>query len=121
MSTAQKIVCPVNAVTATRSITSADFGAILTTRGATAAVVLTLPAVQASYKGADVTVFNIADQDLTLAGTAGEVITFNNAAATSVKLGTSSEKIGGGFRAVCDGTSWLIFPLTEETATITVA
>lgn len=112
----------VEAKTASYSVAfPSDHSKLFTNRGASGAVTFTLPAVAAGLKGCYVDVFVVADQTVTVAGTAGELVTFNDAAANSVAFSTSSEKIGAGIRALCDGTSWLIIPRTEETQTMTVA
>lgn len=110
------------AKTASYTITAADAGKLFTNRGDTDAITFTLPAVSSTYANFGVEFYCAADQDFAVAtATADEMVAFNSLTATSVKLGTSSEKIGGGFRAVCDGTSWLISNLCEETQTVTVA
>lgn len=111
----------VEAKTASYTITQADSGKVFTNRGDTDAITFTLPAVSATYTGVQVTFFAVAGQNLAVAGTAGELVTFNDAAANSVTFSTGSEIIGGGMTALCDGTSWLIFLHTEETQTATVA
>lgn len=121
MPTAQKLVQVVLPKTADYTLTAADLGGFFTTRGAAGAVIFTLPAVSASYKGASVEFYNAVDQDMTIAGTAGELITFNDAAANSIAFSTSSEKLGAYVKAVCDGTSWLIIQGVGETQTATVA
>lgn len=109
------------AKTASYTLTAADAGKLFTNRGDTDAITFTLPAVAAAYANMAFEFYCVADQDFAVACTADEGVGFNSAAITSVKLGTISEKIGGGFRAVCDGTSWLISNLCEETQTVTVA
>lgn len=95
------------------TITAADSGKVLTNRGAAGAVIFTLPTVAAAFDGVDVTVYVVAAQDVTVsAQTAGQIVTFNDATANSMAFSTASEKIGGGFRCVCDGTSWLVLPFT---------
>lgn len=111
----------VEAKTASYTCTQADSGKLFTNRGDTDAITFTLPAVSSTFTGVSYRFLCVADFDFAVASTADEMVTFNCNAATSVKLGTTSEKIGGGFEAVCDGTSWLVFPLTEETQTVTVA
>ena len=111
----------VEAKTASYTITAADGGKIFTNRGDTDAITFTLPAVSSTYTGMEVQFFAVADFDLAVAATAGEMVFKNDAAANSVKYATASEIIGGGFRAICDGTSWLVSPLAEEAQTITVA
>ena len=101
---------PITAKTASYTVLESDFGGVLTTRGASGAITFTLPAVQAKYKGAVVDFVNVAGQNMIIAGTAGELVVMNDLAANSVAVQTASELIGGSFRAICDGTSWLILP-----------
>lgn len=113
---------PIEAKTTAYSVAiPGDHSKTFTNRGATGSVTFTLPAVTTAMSGTWVEFYVVADQTVVVAGTAGELVTLNDAAANSVALQTSSEKIGGGFRALCDGTSWLMSPLTEETQTVTVA
>lgn len=111
----------VAAKTASYAITSADFFTVFTTRGSSGAVTFTLPAASSKNKGNLLLFINVADQNMLVAGTAGELVVFNNAAATSIALQTSSEKIGGAFVAFSDGTSWIVLPITQEAQTVTVA
>lgn len=111
----------VEAKTTAYSVTAADGGKIFTNRGASGSVTFTLPAVSAAVTGMRVWFYAVAAQNLVVAGTAGELVTFNDAAANSAALQTGSEIIGGCIEAVCDGTSWLIILHTEETQTVTVA
>lgn len=109
------------AKTAAYTITAADSGKVLTNRGAGGSVTFTLPTVAAGFDGVDVLIVAVADQAVVVsAQTAGQIAAFNDATANSVALQTSSEIIGGGFRCICDGTSWLVLPMTEETQTVTV-
>lgn len=113
---------PIMALTASYTINVADSGKFITTRGASGAVVVTLPTVSTGFAGVEFSIFNAVDQDLTLtAQTNGQIMFKNDVAANSVAYSTAAEKIGGAFRAVCDGTSWLVMPLAEEAQTITVA
>lgn len=102
------------------SLAAADLNKVHTTRGATGTVTFTLPAA-ASNAGAWVEFYNVADQDMTVAGQDEELVCFNDLTADSITFSTSGEKIGGGFRAVCDGTSWIVVPLATETQTVTIA
>jgi hypothetical protein len=112
----------VTAKTASYSLTDSDFnGQVFTTRGASGAVTFTLPTVTAAMAGRYVDFINVAGQNMLVAGTAGELVTFNDLTANSVAFQTAAELIGGACRAVCDGTSWLIFIQAEETQTVTVA
>jgi hypothetical protein len=119
--TAGKVVPIVEAKTANYTLDNGDWGKIFTNRGAGGAVTFTLPAVAGAPSGAYAHFFVVADQTVTIAGTAGEVVTFNDPTANSVAFSTSSEKVGAGVYALCDGTSWLLFLNTEETQTTTVA
>lgn len=85
----------------------------------TAAATVTLPAPSTCPIGAEILVINTADTDLTV-GLNELIITKNNAAADSVALSTSSEKIGGAFWCHNTGAAWVVLPLTEETQTVTV-
>lgn len=99
----------ITAKTANYSLTESDFNRVFTTRGAGGAVTFTLPAVAAKYKGKWVRFVNVADQDMIVAGTATQVVTTNNAAATSVAASTTAKQIGAVIDAYCDGTSWLVY------------
>jgi hypothetical protein len=55
-----------------------------------------------------------------VAGTAGELVYFNDLTANSVAFSTTSEKVGGTFLAISDGTSWIIVPIVMESQTVTV-
>ena len=109
------------AKTASYTITSGDFGTVFTTRGAEAAVTFTLPAAASKNKGEWALFLNVADQNMLVAGADEGIVTFNDLTADSVAYQTSSEKIGGAFLAISDGTSWVVAPLAMETQTITVA
>lgn len=110
----------VEAKTTSYTVTTSDLGKIFTTRGAAGAVTFTLPAASSEIAGAELTFINVADQNMIVAGQDEEVVAFNDLTADSVAYQTTSEKIGGGFRALCDGSSWLLLPLTSA-GTVTVA
>jgi len=113
---------PVVVKTADYTITAADFGKVFVTTGATGTVIFTLPASAAANIGARVEFYNVADQTMTVAGTAGELVFKNDLAANSVSYATATELIGGGFVATqISATKWLVAPLAEEAQTITVA
>ena len=97
-----------------------DNGSFFTTRGATGAIIFTLPAVTAGAESACVWFFNAVNQNMTVNSTANEMMTFNDLDADGVAFSTTSEKVGACVMAVCDGTSWLICPMAEETQTMTV-
>lgn len=81
-------------------------GTVFTTTGAAGAVTFTLPAVAAKYKGWSYTFRNAANQNMIVAGTAGQIIALNNAAATSLAASTANQKIGAVIDAFCDGAAW---------------
>jgi hypothetical protein len=103
--------------TANYTVTAADNGTHFTTLGAGGAVQFTLPTVAAGLR---YRFTNCVDQNMTVAGAAGTLITFNNAAATSVAFSTASNKIGGSFEVVSDsaGAKWLVLPHGANTMTV---
>lgn len=109
------------AKTASYTVTDADAGTWFTNRGDTDAITFTLPVPSAANKGNSYRFSAVADFDLGVSGTTTNLVTFNNAAATSVKLATGGEILGGAFEATSDGTSWLITQQVGETQTVTVA
>lgn len=108
------------AKTSSYTITDQDMGKVFTTRGASTAVTFTLPAA-ANFEGESVWFINVADENMIVAGQDEEIVALNDLTADSVAYQTTSEKVGGGFWAFCDGTSWLIFPMRYEAQTVTVA
>jgi len=113
----------VQAKTTAYTITAADSGTVITNRGATGSVTLTLPTVASGFNGVNVLIMAVvAAQNLVIsAQTAGQIVTFNDAAANSITISTTNEIIGAAFRAICDGTSWLLFPMLNEGQTVTIA
>ena len=109
----------VTAKTGNYTIVAADFGQVFTTRGAAGAVTFTLPAASGNA-GAWVEFYNAVGQNMAIAGTAGELILFNDAAANSATFSTAGELIGAAVRVFCDGTSWYVAPMIFEAVTITV-
>lgn len=93
--------------TASFTATAADSGKKFLIVGATATVTITCPAISDGpfafevYVGSDVTV--------EVASAAVDTITtFNDLAADKVGFATSSEKIGGSFEVLCDGTTLFV-------------
>jgi hypothetical protein len=121
MSTANKLVPNVLAKTSAYTFNNSDWGAIFTNRGATGSVTFTLPAVAGTPAGAYVIIYIVADFEVVVAATSGELVTFNNAAADTVTITEASEHIGAGLTFICDGTSWLTLLHTEESQTVAVA
>lgn len=110
--------------TADYQILESDCGYTFDNLGATAAVILTLPALTNLPDGWWVRAFNaVLAQDLTVAssGSSDNLVTINDIAADSVKLGTANERAGGGFEFVKRGTKWLVWTITNEVQTVTVA
>ena len=107
--------------TSSYSVLATDMGKTFTTRGASGAVTFTLPAASSALSGAEVKFFNVADQNMLVAGADEEIVCFNDLTADSIAFSTSSEKIGGGILAVCDGASWICVPLATEAQTVTIA
>ena len=107
--------------TSSYTITPDDFGTVFTTRGATGAVTFTLPAAATTNSGNWVLFISVADQNMIVAGADEEIVCFNDLTADSIAYQTSSEKIGGAFLAISDGSSWAVMPIASETQTITVA
>lgn len=110
----------VRAKTSSYTVTSDDFGSVLTTRGAGGAITFTLPAPSALNKGEWVLFYNVANQNMIVTSTDESLVTFNDLTADAVAFQQANEKIGGAFLAVSDGTSWGILIFAEETATVAV-
>src|SRR5512143_4241073 len=103
----------------TYSIADGDYGAIHTNRGG-GALTYTVPAPSAAPKGAWFDIYVVAAGDNVLTCTDG-FVGLNDAAATSLTIGTNGEEIGNGVHVVCDGTSWLLFVnLAAEAVSLTV-
>lgn len=87
---------------------------IFTTRDAAGAVTFTLPPPGYNSLGTEFEFVSVRDQNLTVAGAAaGDLCTFNNAAAASVAASTAGQKIGARIRAICVETvtgtfKWLV-------------
>ncbi len=109
--------------TASITLVAADAGKTFANVGAGGAVTFTLPAAANCNVGDDFVFLSCAAQDFAVAAAnAGELITFNDVAANSVTLSTSSEKAGGGFIVTCVSSSkFHVATMTEETQTVTVA
>jgi len=112
----------VEAKTAAYRMTYLDLGKIITNRGASGSVTLTLPPTADIPVGWWVDVFGcVAAQNLIVASdTADTIVALNDLTADSVALQTASERAGGGFRFIWDGTGWLCQHFTQETQTVTI-
>lgn len=104
--------------TADYTVLAADNGAWFNTKGAGGTVVFTLPAVATSL-GLNYRFTAAAAQVMTITAPSGKLVTYNNAAATSVSTGTVH--IGHGFDLICDGAFWYAAPVMYVTANTTVA
>lgn len=113
----------VEAKTADYTVVAADLGKIFTNRAATDVVIFTLPIVTTIQAGWFCEFFVAADFDVTVisAGSLDDLTTFNDLTADSVKYGTATELVGGGFGFIWDGTGWLVRIYAQETQTMTVA
>lgn len=98
-----------------------ESGTYFDTYGATAAVTFTLPAV-ASGAGCVYYFMSAADFAMTVASAEGDnIVTFNDVAADSIAMSTTSEIIGGGVKIVGNGTVWFAFLYVNETQTPVIA
>jgi len=111
----------VTAKTTNYTVVAADSGKVFTTLGAAGAVTFTLPAAATAGSGWNAYFINAVAQDMVITGTAGELVTFNDAAANSVTFGTAGEEIGAAVWVVCDGTKHYVLPMIYEAVTATVA
>lgn len=109
-------------VTADVTLSDGDVGKIVTNRGASGAVIITLPAASSTNAGGSILVLPTANQSLTVTGTADTMIIVNDLTADSVSVQTASQMIGGGLDFVSDGTGWHALVLGNGgTMTITTA
>ena len=112
---------PIAAKTASYQIVADDLGKLFTTRGhASGTITLTLPPVANVQAGWWCEFFTVGAGVLSIAAPTDKLITFNDADADAIEIGTASEIIGAGVKVVFDGTSYLAFVMLEETATLTV-
>ncbi len=112
----------VEAKTADYRMTYLDLGKIITNRGASGAVTLTLPPQSVLETGWWVDVFAAADFDVTVASDTADTMTvFNDLTADSIAWSTGGEILGAAARLIWDGTGWLTQLFTEKSQTTTVA
>jgi hypothetical protein len=88
---------------------------------ATAAANFTLPAVAEVWNGWNVMICNGAASTLTITAPSGKLVTFNNAAATSIYWSTLNQQVGNGATIVYDGTLAKYVALPYGAGTMTVA
>ena len=101
----QKIV----AKTAAYTITAEESGTLFTTRGATAAVAFTLPAVAGLPIGTNYDFYGVTNVGFSVAsnGSLDNITTMNDLAADSITCTTDSRAIGAAVSVTWDGTRWL--------------
>src|SRR5687767_12317093 len=112
---------PVEAKTAAYSVGYRDNGKLLTNRGAGGSVTFTLPKGSAALNGFWVEFATVAAQAIVIASDpADTLIVHADATADSV---TTAATIGQHFKAIYDGTGWIIVsnPSAASTATAVTA
>jgi DNA-binding beta-propeller fold protein YncE len=111
----------VEAKAASYGVLVRDSGTVFTTRGATGAIVFTLPAL-ADSPNCHYWFCAIPDETMTIASAEGNnMIASGDVAASSVAYDSANEIIGGVFYVVNDGTQWLVFPhLKDEGQAFTI-
>lgn len=100
------------------TVVEADSGTWFTTEGAAGNVNFTLPT---SLKDGLIYHFIAAeDYILKVTAAANTMILYNDVAATSIAFATASEKVGGSFTVICDGTKYMVFVgLADKAQTLT--
>ncbi len=112
----------VNTVGTAMTVTPHDVGKVLTNLGNTGNVAYTFQTAANFRPGDQITVLSCDDGTLTCSFTAGQLITFDNAAAGSVALATAGDIIGGGFLFTClSAAKWHCAFLTNDGQIVTVA
>ena len=99
----------------TSNLTIGQSGSMISTEGAGGAITFTLPAV-ATSAGVHYWFQNAENQNMIITAPANLMTTFNDITATSVSFATSSEKVGGGAFAICDGAKWHVQLMTYDGA-----
>ena len=99
---------------ASYTVTEADSGSIFTTYGGSAAITFTLPSNP--KRGLWYLFVNAVNQNMVITGDSTELITFNNATATSVTYSTGSQKIGATCLVFADGNSFYALNLVDSCA-----
>jgi hypothetical protein len=99
-------------------VNGTDNGTVFTTTGAGGAVTFTLPTT--IKKGQRWLFFNCVGQNMTIAAPAGKLVTFNNAAATSVAFSTAGNLIGASVEIQVDdtGAKYIAMPAGANTMTV---
>lgn len=99
----------ISAKTAAYSVLLSDWGTTFTTRGATAAITFTLPAVTSATAGIWYRFYNVSAYGLVVAsnGSSDNIVGKNDATADSLTATTTSLMIGACIKVIWDGTGWL--------------
>lgn len=107
----------IEVVDASRDVTAADCGKILTNAGATGAITLTLPDASESLKGVNFRMVVRAAQNFKVATeTVDTLVSRADAAADSIL----SAEIGNEIYVFCDGSNWYAYGTTDG-GTYTIA
>lgn len=98
-------------------VAGTDNDTVFTTTGATGEVDFTLPAVAIGNRFRFV---NTVGQTMKVIAPAGKLVTFNNAAATSVAFSTAGNLIGAVVDIIADeaGAKWIVLPYGANTMTV---
>lgn len=110
----------VTAKTSNYTVVAADSGTIFTNTGAGGTVTFTLPTSATAGSGWHCWILVTAAQTVAVTANSGELVTLNNAAATTATWSTSSEKVGVNMWIVCDGAKMICVPMIYEAFTVSV-
>ena len=99
----------IKAKTASYTCTAQESGVTFTNRGATAAIVFTLPAITACPAGTEFTFQSISAYGFTVTATTACIVAVNNAGRTNIACTTATNIIGCTLRVISDGVGWLTF------------
>lgn len=110
----------IQAKTAAYSVLENEFGTTFTTRGATASVTFTLPAVTNMVAGMWYRFFNVSAYGMVIAsnGSSDNIVALNDAAADTITCTTTSRMIGANVLVIFDGTGWLAIEGAGATYTV---
>lgn len=107
------------AKTADYTVVAGDIDKMFTTTGAAGAVIFTLPTT--IVKGFRCRFINTVNQTMTVTAPSGLLVTFNNAAATSVSFATANNKIGASVEILTNEDGSKYVTLFNGANTVTVA
>ncbi len=112
----------INTTGTTLTIGPGDAGKTFANVGSGGNIAYTVQSAALFRPGDTIEVLSAAAGTVTVAFTAGQLITFNNTAAASIALATGSEIIGGGFKFTClSNAKWHCSQFTTEAQTVTIA